>query len=50
MCMGSSMLPICGICAVKNGKIIPSAKNSAANTILYVFLLLLLILLSSVIK
>lgn len=32
MCMGQSMAPNLGICPVKNGSSMPSAKNSAAQT------------------
>ena len=31
MCMGSSMLPICGICPVKKGSTSPSARKRAAR-------------------
>ena len=33
MCIGRSILPICGICPVANGRIIPRAIISPANTI-----------------
>ncbi len=42
MCIGHNIAPISGICPVKKGRIIASAKNSAENTSLVKFFLLLI--------
>ena len=44
MCMGSSMLPIWGICPVKKGSTRPSARNKAARVMFFRFLDILFLL------